>query len=182
MIAQSFNTLYNLASKIGKLALLDIINNFSYIEPAEALVYLGKQNREELCDTIAQRVVDLLKEFDEGERSIAASLLYSGLACCYAKVGEFGEAERYVDEALGTVKNISIGYYEKLKPYLEMWFMRPDTTGEEELDLLRRYIYYKLLCAYLVMGRNEEVEKLASETCRIEKELGIQSELLGLYC
>jgi len=176
-LVQGFNSLYAATSNIGKLALLDSF--FSYLSnPDEILIYLGNQNREELCDAIAQRVDGLLKEIGNGERSIAASLLYSGLARCYAKMkmSMLSKAEKCAGEALEAVKNISVGDYEKLRPHLEVWFMRPDIA--EELDLLRQVVYRRLSHAYLTMVNAEKAEKLAWEACRIAEELGEDGDML----
>jgi len=172
MAVKSFNTLYNTASKIGKLVLLDRLS----IDPEAALYYLGVQNREELCDAIAQRVDGLLKEFNGGERNIAVSLLYSGLAACYVEMNEFDKSKKYAGEALEAVKNISVDDYEKVRPYLEVWFMRPDIN--EELDLLRQVVYRRLSHAYLVMGKVDEAEKHAWEACKIAKELSEVEDML----
>jgi len=94
-------------------------------------------------------------------------------------MNEFDKAKKYAEEALEAAKNISVDDYEKLRPYLEVWFMRPDIT--EELDLLRLCVSFRLSNVYYIMGGNKKTEKLFSEVYRITKELGIPSELLDFY-
>jgi len=177
IIIQYFNMLYETASKIGKLALLDKLFYLSS-DPIKVSEYLGQQSSESLCDLIAHRVDNLLKEFDNNERNIAISLLYSGLARCYSENGEIVKAEKYAKDALDAVSNENVlkNGYEKLKEYLEVWFLRPEL--DQELNILRQVVYRRLSQAYLMMGRVEDADKLAHEACKITEELGEVGDML----
>jgi len=182
IVIKYFDTLYNASSKIGKFALLDKLlclysEDYIFSDPIKPWEYLGQQDSKNFCDLIAQRVNNLLDEskkenerFEKDERNIAASLLYSGLAQCYARNGELDKAEKYANDANAVVNTITVDDYKKLKDYLEIWFLRPDLA--EESDLLRQIVLWRLSIAYFDIGKKDIAEALDSEACRIAKELG----------
>ena len=178
-IFQYFNMLYNYSSKIGKLALLD---KLFYLNSEEALYYLSEQDSEKLCDKIKERVDELLEEFNDGEKNIAKLLLYSGLARCYAKKGDLNRVDEYAKEACEIAKEDISKDYDKLRDYLEVWFLRPNLS--QELDLLRQVMYRRLSQAYLMIGDIKRAQEFAKEACEIAKNSGEVKDILrscGLF-
>jgi len=174
-----FNELYEKASKYGKFALLD---KLFYVDPAGVSKYLNIQDSKMLCDSIEQKVYNLLNEFKGDELRIAFSILSSGLAFCYAASKNLSMARFYlpspnvinrIDE-----NKINVDDYEKLKfrEYLEIWFLRPDPS--EELKMLRHVLFKKLSQAYFMTGNIASAEIFAQEACKIAKELGEVKDML----
>jgi len=183
IVTQYFNTLYKSSSRIGKLALLDKLISlhsgiFICFDPIKPWEYLGQQDSKSFCDLVALKVNELLDRFDESEKNIVASLLYSGLALCYARERELDNAEKYANEAYNAVKQITIDHYKKLRDYMEIWFLRPDPS--EELDLLRQIVFWRLSRAYSEIGKKDIAENLANEANRIAKEVGLAVDVSPL--
>jgi len=186
VLATRFSALYNAASNMGKLQLLDallyvlgwdiyvgIVAGLVSCQPKDAPVCQLKHALEEMGRRIKWFVFDL----HGVERAYVVARLYPRLARRYASIGRTGRATKFVEKSLRALEELWDAYEkdkpsleEMLRPYLEVKHIKPDL--EMELNELRRYVYSQVAHTYMDASKLDDALRYAEMACKFARELG----------
>jgi len=181
-VAKRFDALYNAASNAGKLRLLEVLLyalGWDIGDINIAAVLLGKPwlTRREALEETYKRVEGFVSRLNGVEKSYAVARLYPLLAERYASFGEFGKAVELAEEALKELEELQSAYEEdkesteeKLRPHLELRWLKPDLG--KELNKLSQYVYHNVAHVFMTVDELDKAVEYAEEACVLAKKLG----------
>jgi len=175
-LARRIEALYNAASNVGKVQLLDTL-----LYAVGRGICCGIVADSCACEVALKEVDMRIKGFVFGlhsvERAYAVARLYPRLAKRYASIGRAGRATKFVEKSLRALEELWDAYEkdkasleEALRPYLEVKLIKPDL--EMELNELRRYVYSQVAHTYMVAGKLDDALRYAEMACKFARELG----------
>jgi len=179
---QHIMALYNAASNVGKLLLLDTLlytSSWDISGINVAAMLLGQPQLEQwrAFEEVAKRVEEFVSSLDGVEKAYAVARLYPRLARLYASSSEFDEAVKFVYGALKALKELWGAYErdkasteEKLRPYLELRQVKPGLG--KELNKLSWYVYHYVARVYIDSDELDKAVEYAEEACVLAKKLG----------
>jgi len=179
MSAERFDMLYNSTSIAGKLQLLEtlVYTLGQYI--GVAAILLGKPELEwqETLEEVVKRVEEFISHLDGVEKAYAVARLYPRLAAEYAYLDKIDEALKFAEESLKALDELWKAYEkdkasteDKLRPYLELRQVKPDSW--KELNSLNQYVCYHAASVYMDFDKLDKVVECAEKACKFAKELG----------
>jgi len=181
-VARRFDVLYNAASNAGKMRLLEallIALDWDVEGVNVAAVLLGKPwlIQRGALEEAYKRIKGFVSRLNGVEKAYVVASLYPLLAKRYASFGEFGQAVELAKEALKELKKLQSAYDEdkestekRLRPYLELWGVKPDLG--KELNDLSRHVYYYVALVYMVVDELDKAVEYAEKACVLAKKLG----------
>jgi len=181
-VAQRFNLLYNVASNVGKLRLLETL--FSALDwdiggVNVAATLLGKPQSERwrAFEEVAKHVEEFVSHLDGVERAYAVARLYPRLARRYVSLGEFNKAVEVVEETIKALDELWRAYEKdrastekEMWQYLELMWVKPDL--KEELNSLSQHVYHHVALVYMIVDELDMAIRYAERACESAKKLG----------
>jgi len=181
-VAERFEALYSAASNAGKLWLLEALLyalgwDVGGVDVAAVLLGKPRLGRWGALEEAYERIERFVSRLNGVEKAYAVARLYPLLAARYASVGEFGKAVELTEEALKELEELQSAYEkdkesteERLRPYLELTWVKPDSG--EELNNLSQYVYYHVAFVYMAVDKLDKAVEYAEEACVLAKKLG----------
>jgi len=182
-VAKRFDALYNAASNAGKLQLLDLLLyvlqwNIGGVNVAAALLSKPQLKPWEAFEEVVKRVEELASYLDGVERAYVVARLYPRLAARYTSFDEFSKAMKLVEEEiLKALEELWKAYEkdkasmeEKLRPYLELSWVKPEL--ERELNELSWYVYHVVARVYIDSDELDKAVEYAEKACKLARRLG----------
>jgi len=131
----------------------------------------------EAFEEVARRVEEFVSHLDGVERAYVVDRLYPRLATGYASLGNFGKAVGFTEEALEATKKLQNAYKEdkasteeKLRPYLEPRWAKPDL--ERMSNMLDPLFYRNIAVVYMGADELDKAVECAEKACELAKKLG----------
>jgi len=182
VVAKRFDALYNAASNAGKLGLFDVLLyalNWYIGDVNLAATLLGKPQLgpRETFEEVVKRVKRFVSHLHGVEKAYVVAHLYPVLAERQTSLGELDKALKLAEETLKELEKLQRAYEidkasteEKLWPYLELTWIKPDLG--KELNRLSRHVYYYIAFVYKDADDLDKAVEYAEKACKIAREFG----------